>query len=62
MVAIRPGASEAEIARKLCEGAVDVWGPLRAEELRPNLERLAASLWQLSQNLPKREEEPAFFL
>ena len=62
MTTTGPGASQEDIYKKLYDQAVERWGVERAEAIRPNLERVAASLWHIGNNLPDREEEPAFFL
>ena len=48
-------------SEKLFQRAVERWGTERAEVLRPGLERLAESLRKVAENLPRREEDPAFF-
>ena len=61
MTTTGPGASQEDVYDKLYEQAVERWGVQRADAIRPNLERVAASLWHIDNNLPDREEEPAFF-
>ena len=61
MTTTGPDASQKDIYDKLYEQAVERWGVERADAIRPNLERIATSLWHISNNLPDREEEPAFF-
>ncbi len=61
MTTTGPDASQEDIYNKLYGQAVERWGVERADAIRPNLERIAAALWHISNNLPDREEEPAFF-
>ena len=58
-----PGDSSREAAlQDMREKAVKLWGPERASLLEPSLKHMADYLGQLDENLPDREEEPAFFL
>jgi hypothetical protein len=61
MVSMDPKLSKEEIVAQLVQQAVAVWGPERAEALKASLEETGANLWLLNQNLPRQEEEPAFF-
>ena len=61
MTTTGPDASQENIYEKLYEQAVERWGVERAGAIRPNLERVAAAIWHIDNNLPDREEEPAFF-
>ena len=62
MVAANPKGSQEELSQELIARATEVLGPERAEAIRITLLDSAANLWLVSQNLPYREEEPAFFL
>lgn len=62
MARMQPEGSKDEIAAALLEQAARLWGRERAGAIRAALEQTADHLWQVSQNLPDREEEPAFFL
>jgi hypothetical protein len=57
-----PGQSRQEIARELFAKATELYGPQRAEAIRATLDEAAEHLWVIAQNLPDKEEEPAFFL
>jgi len=46
----------------LFQAAMATWGQERAEAMRQNLERIAASLKEIAENPPVRDQEPAFFL
>ena len=58
----RKTSSPEPIAEALFQRAVALWGPERADVLRPALDQLAQQLRTLSQWAPQRELEPAFFL
>ena len=62
MVGMNPAQSQQDIARELFAKATELYGAQRAEAIRATLEEAAEHLWVISQNLPDREEEPAFFL
>ncbi len=62
MVGMNPAQSQQEIARELFAKATELYGAQRAEAIRATLEEAAEHLWVISQNLPDKEEEPAFFL
>ena len=62
MVGMNPAQSQDEIARELYAKATELYGEQRAEAIRATLEEAAEHLWVISQNLPDKEEEPAFFL
>ena len=61
MVSMDPKVSKEEIIAQLVQRAEAVWGPERAQAIHASLEEAGANLWILNQNLPQREEEPAFF-
>lgn len=62
MVGMNPAQSQQEIARELFAKATELYGAQRAEAIRATLEEAAEHLWVISQNLPDKEQEPAFFL
>ena len=62
MVGMDPRHSQDAIAQELMAKATELWGQKRAEESREVLEQAAEYLWLIAQNLPDREQEPAFFL
>lgn len=62
MVGMNPAQSQQDIARELYAKATELYGAQRAEAIRATLEEAAEHLWVISQNLPDKEEEPAFFL
>ena len=62
MVGMNPGQSREEIARELFAKATELYGAQRAEAIRASLDEAAEHMWVISQNLPDREQEPAFFL
>lgn len=62
MVGMNPRHSREEIAQELVAKATELWGQERAEAMRRALEEAAEHLLLVAQNLPGREEEPAFFL
>ena len=61
MVSMDPKLSKEEMVAQLTDRARAVWGPERAEALNGALEEAGANLWVLTDNLPDRDEEPAFF-
>ena len=61
MVGLNPRHSQEEMAQELVSRATEVWGQERVEATRKVLEEMAGYLWVVAQNLPDREEEPAFF-
>ena len=61
MVGLNSGLSKDEIVRELARKARELWGDKRAEEIGPGLAQMADFLHQVAQNLPDKEEEPAFF-
>ena len=62
MVGMRLGATVDEIAADLKEKAAQLWGQVRASQLDEPLNEMAGYIHQVAENLPDREEEPAFFL
>ncbi len=62
MVTVNPKGSQEELSRELIARAAAILGQERAEAIRATLSDAAANLLLVSQNLPHREEEPAFFL
>ena len=62
MVGMNPAQSREEIARELFAKATELYGAHRAEAIRSSLDEAAEHMWVISQNLPDREQEPAFFL
>ena len=50
------------IAETLFCRASELYGPERAQALRPNLEQMAQHLWLLSTQAPPPEVEPRFFV
>ncbi len=56
-----PMASRDEIVHSLTMQATELWGAERAEGLRSLIEQTAGHVWQLSQDLPAPDEEPAFY-
>ena len=62
MVGMNPAQTQQDIARELYAKATELYGAQRAEAIRATLEEAAEHLWVISQNLPDKEEEPAFFL
>jgi hypothetical protein len=59
---MRNDASIDAVAQELQEKAADLWGQERARRMGPAMRQAAELLQQVADNLPKREEEPAFFL
>jgi hypothetical protein len=59
---MRNDASIDAVAKELQEKAADLWGEERASEMGPAMRQAAELLQQVADNLPRREEEPAFFL
>ena len=58
-----PGGKDREaILQGMHDKASALWGPERARLLEDSLQQMADYLSQLEENLPHREEEPAFFL
>ena len=47
---------------KLYQKAVEMWGKERAEADRQNLQQKAAALKTISENLPERDQQPAFYI
>jgi hypothetical protein len=62
MVGMNSRHSREQIARELFAKATEMYGAQRAQAIRASLEEVAEHLWVISQNLPHREQEPAFFL
>ena len=62
MVGMRQGATVEEIATELKQKAAQLWGQARATQLDGPLNDMAEFLHQVAENLPDREDEPAFFL
>ena len=62
MVGMRNDASIDTVAKELQEKAADLWGEERASQMGPAMRQAAELLQQVADNLPRREEEPAFFL
>ena len=62
MVGVNYRIPPQEIAQELIDAAVVLWGQERADAIRSTLEQTAENLSTIAQNLPDREEEPAFFL
>ena len=62
MVGMKANQSQQDIASELFAKATELYGAHRAEAIRSMLEDAAEHMWVISQNLPHREEEPAFFL
>ena len=62
MVGMRNDASVESLAQELQDKAADLWGEERASRMGPAMRQAAEHLQQVANNLPKREEEPAFFL
>ena len=61
MVNMRPNDSVDEIAQELRAQAVRLWGERRAVELEESLQQTARQLWELGQETPHRDLEPAFY-
>ncbi len=61
MVNMRPNDSVVEIARELRAQAARLWGDQRAGELEESLQQTARQLWELGQETPDRDLEPAFY-
>jgi hypothetical protein len=59
---MRNDASIDAVAQELQEKAADLWGQERARRMGPAMRQAAELLQQVADNLPRREEEPAFFL
>lgn len=53
--------SKQEISRELAKKAGVLWGEQRAQEIGAGLDQVAGFLERVAQNLPEKEEEPAFF-
>ncbi len=62
MVGMKDNASVEALAQELQEKAADLWGQERASRMGPAMRQAAEYLQMVGNNLPKREEEPAFFL
>ncbi len=62
MVGMNPGQAQEGIAQELVAKATELWGQGRAQAIHRVLEETARNLWLVAENLPDREEEPAFFL
>ena len=62
MVGMNPSQSQQDIARELFTKATELYGTQRAEAIRATLDEAAEHVWVISQNLPDKEQEPAFFL
>ena len=62
MAGMRNDASIDAVAKELQEKAADLWGQERASQMGPAMRQAAELLQQVADNLPRREEEPAFFL
>ena len=62
MVGMRRDASIEAMARELQDKAAELWGQERASQIGPAMQQAAEYLQQVADNLPSREEEPAFFL
>ena len=62
MVGMRNDASIDAVAKELQEKASDLWGEERASQMGLAMRQAAELLQQVADNLPSREEEPAFFL
>ncbi len=62
MVGMRNDASIDAVAKELQEKASDLWGEERASQMGLAMRQAAELLQQVADNLPRREEEPAFFL
>ena len=62
MVGMRHGVDKNAIAAELLEKAAELWGQARADQIRGALHQAADYLHQVAENLPARDEEPAFFL
>ena len=62
MVGMNSDAEVDAVARELQEKAADLWGSERASQMGPAMRQAAEFLQQVARNLPRREEEPAFFL
>ena len=61
MVGLNPTRSREAMAQELVSRATEVWGRERVEATRKVLDEMAGYLWVVAENLPDREEEPAFF-
>jgi hypothetical protein len=59
---MRNDASIDAVAKELQEKAADLWGEERASQMGHAMRQAAELLQQVADNLPRREEEPAFFL
>ena len=62
MVGMNPSQSQQDIAQELFAKATELYGARRAEAIRATLDEAAEYMWVISQNLPDKEQEPAFFL
>ena len=47
---------------KLYARAVEMWGQERADADKQNLQQKAAALKTISENLPARDQQPAFYI
>ncbi len=61
MVGLDVGLSKDELSRELAKKAGALWGEKRAQEISAGLDQVAGFLERVAQNLPDKEEEPAFF-
>ena len=50
-----------EIIESLKARAIELWGQERADAIRPGIETTAGHIWQLSQDLPRTDEEPGCY-
>ena len=57
----QPMTSEEDIVRSLTERAVAMWGEERVRALKATIETTAEHIWQISQDPPPSDEEPAFY-
>ena len=62
MVGMKDNTSVEALAQELQDKAADLWGQERASRMGPAMRQAAEYLQMVGSNLPKREEEPAFFL
>ena len=57
----QPMTSQEDIVRSLTERAAAMWGEERATALEATIETTAEHIWQISQDPPPSDEEPAFY-
>ncbi len=57
----KPPERREDLLAQMLARSTALWGKERTEELRPQIEQTADTLIQISQALPGKEEEPAFF-